>query len=75
MEEAARCLAITIVAELEMRDGDLSEIEPPPQELVDLYHAGAEVQNSLVRKVREFGRSRWGDLPVFDAPKWRVARA
>ena len=34
MEEAARCLAITIVAELEMRDGDLSDIEPPPRELV-----------------------------------------
>ncbi len=75
MEEAAECLAFTIVAELEMRDGDLSEIQPPPQELRDLYQAGAEVPGSVEEDPQKFGRNLWGQLPSFSMPEWRVARA
>ena len=75
MEEAAECLAFTIVAEFEMRDGDLSAIQPPPQELRELYQSGAEVPESVEDDPQKFGRSLWGQLPNFSTPEWRVARA
>ena len=75
MEEAAECLAFTIVAELEMRDGDLSEIQPPPEELRELYQAGSEVPGSVENDPRKFGRSLWSQLPSVSMPEWRVARA
>ena len=75
MEQAAECLAFTIVAELEMRDGDLSEIQPPPQELRALYQEGAEVPASVETDPRKFGRDLWGQIPSLSMPEWRVARA
>ena len=72
-EEAAQRLAVTIAAELELRTGDLSDIPPPPENLIRLYQQGHSPTNTLARQVRDWGKSLMGPGPEQVAPEWRVA--
>ena len=75
MEEAAQRVAVIIAAELELRNGDLSDIPPPPQNLIRLYQRGDSPTNTLAHQVRDWGKSLRGEFPGQMAPEWRVARA
>lgn len=71
IQEALQQLALVIIGELTMRNGDLSEIGPPPDEIIDMFtNKGAKINKEP--KLRNL-LSDWKNRPALSISELRVA--
>ena len=69
--DAVEQLALIIIGELSLRNGDLSEIEPPPDSIVDMY----ETKGTKIVRKRNWRNliPSWGNRPAPSFGELRVA--